>query len=584
MNAVRENPYRTLGLLANSTEKELQKQIATIKRYSEVGKAKSFDFDFPFLGEFKREESTVQEAASRIEQAKNKVHYSLFWFLNSNHIDEAALNHLKEANVDKAIEIWGKLIKDNAITAMNYSAALNLSTLQLGLTTLNGSFSQEKFQRSIELKGLIISSDAYLTFVQSVAGENTSVSKETILKDFADEVLQIIKPYLNKSNGITSTQLLNAFKTFPTDIKQYLSGKFTDKPISNIESQVEKAKDSRTENANDAEQYGAELYKSTKGDLTFLKNVLGANNVQFKILADKVANEILQCAIDFFIEYRDNEEYDPGEEAMKLMKMAKAISPSGQVKTRVEENINQLEEWVNDKPERDRNKKIKTELEFIGGKLERFQKLADTVANAKDLVVSCKPKLDNMKRTLGATEEYYLKISNAIVGNAQGMLVTAVNKAQEEFQVEAISNRYIAINNLKNVIQSALEVTIMLGSFDMSSELRSRYNTNKSALQNISSQLGVGSSRPTSSSSSSPSSSSSSGCYIATMAYGGYEHPKVLELRIFRDEMLAHSKIGRWFIRTYYKVSPKLVELLKDKPVINSVIRFLLNTFIHLIK
>jgi hypothetical protein len=584
MNAVRENPYRTLGLLANSTEKELQKQIATIKRYSEVGKAKSFDFDFPFLGEFKREESTVQEAASRIEQAKNKVHYSLFWFLNSNHIDEAALNHLKEANVDKAIEIWGKLIKDNSITAKNYSAALNLSTLQLGLTTLNGSFSHEEFQRSIELKGLIISSDAYLTFVQSVAGENTSVSKESILKDFADEILQIIKPYLNKSNGITSTQLLDAFKTFPTDIKQYLSGKFTDKPIGNIESQVEKAKESRTQNASDAEQYGAELYKSTKADLAFLKNVLGANNVQFKILSDKVTKEVLQCAIDFFIEYRDSEEYDPGDEALKLMKMAKAISPSGQVRTKVEENISRLEEWINDKPERDRNKNIKAELEFIGDKLERFQNLADTVANAKDLVISCKPKLDSMKRTLGATEEYYLKISNAIVGNAQGMLVTAVNEAQEEFQVEATSSRYIAINNLKNVIQSALEVTTMLGSFDMSSELRSRYNTNKSALQNIGNQLGVGSSRSSSSSSSSPSSSSGSGCYIATMAYGSYEHPKVLELRIFRDETLAYSRIGRWLIRTYYKVSPKLVELLKDKPAIHAAIRFSLNTFIRIMK
>jgi len=145
MNAVRENPYRTLGLFGNATEKELQKQIATIKRYAEVGKTKAFDFDFPFLGDFKREEAEVQKAASRIEQAKNKVHYSLFWFLNTNHIDEAALNHLKETHIDKATEIWEKLVKDNSITAKNYSAAVNLSTLQLGMTTLNGSFDPTKF-------------------------------------------------------------------------------------------------------------------------------------------------------------------------------------------------------------------------------------------------------------------------------------------------------------------------------------------------------------------------------------------------------------------------------------------------------
>ncbi len=30
MNVIRHNPYKTLGLFGNATEKELQKQIATI--------------------------------------------------------------------------------------------------------------------------------------------------------------------------------------------------------------------------------------------------------------------------------------------------------------------------------------------------------------------------------------------------------------------------------------------------------------------------------------------------------------------------------------------------------------------------
>ncbi len=586
MNAVRGNPYRTLGLFGNATEKELQKQIATIKRYAEVGKSKSFDYDFPFLGDFKREEQTVAAAASKIEQAKNKVHFSLFWFLNTNHIDEAALNHLKEANIDKATEIWEKLLKDNTITTKNYSAALNLSTLQLGMTTLNGSFNPTQLKKCVELKGHIISSDAFLNFVQTVAGDNTSVSKETIRKEFVDEILQILKPYLNKSNGITSAQLIDAFSSFPTETKQYVSAKFTDRPLSNIDNQVEKTKKKRTDNPNDAEEYGAELYKNTKEDLAFLKNVLGASNVNYQVVVNKVANEIVQCAIDYFIEHRDSNEYAPGDEAMKLLKMAKAISPNGQIKTRVDENIVQVQEWIDEKPDRDRNKKIKDDLEFVGGKLERFQKLSDTVANAKDLVVSCKPKLDNMKRALGSTDDFYLKISSAVVGNAQGMLVSAVNKVQESLQVQVIIDRYSAISNLKTVVQGAMEVSTMLGSFDMSSELRNRYNSNKSALQSISTQLGVSSSSSSSSSrtTSSSSSGSSSGCYIATMAYGSYEHPQVLQLRKFRDETLATSAFGRRFISAYYKVSPKLVELLKSNPTINSVIRTLLNTFIRIIK
>lgn len=40
MQIIKQNPYRVLGLMANSSERELQKQIAVIKRYSEIGNDK----------------------------------------------------------------------------------------------------------------------------------------------------------------------------------------------------------------------------------------------------------------------------------------------------------------------------------------------------------------------------------------------------------------------------------------------------------------------------------------------------------------------------------------------------------------
>jgi hypothetical protein len=578
MNAIKDNPFRTLGLFGNATEKELQKQIATIKRYAEVGKSKSFDYDFPFLGDFKREEQAVASAASKIEQAKNKIHFSLFWFLNTNHIDETALNHLKEANIDKATEIWMKMIQDNIITTKNYAAALNLSTLQLGMTTLNGSFNPIQFKKCVELKGYIISSDAFLDFVRTVAGDNTGINKEAIRKEFVDEILQLLKPYLNKSNGITSVQLIDAFSSFTTETKQYITAKFTDKPLSSIDNQVEKTKKGRTDNANNEEESGAELFKNTKIDLAFLKNILGESNVNYQVVVNKVANEIVQCAINYFIKHRDSNEYDPGDKAMNLLKMAKAISPNGHIKTRVDENIVQVQEWNDVKAERDRTKKIKDDLEFIKIFLERSQGWVVSlvpflqIKNSKELVVSCKPKLNNIKNILGSTDDFYLKISSVVVGNAQGMLISAVNNVQESFQTDVILNRILAFSNMKTVFEGAMEVTTMLGSFDMTSELRFRYNSNKSTLQKILKQL-EGSLNPKTNS------ESNASCYIATMAYGSYDHPQVLQLRKFRDETLATSVYGRKFITGYYMASPKLVQLLKGKPIINSAIRTLLNTF-----
>lgn len=79
-------------------------------------------------------------------------------------------------------------------------------------------------------------------------------------------------------------------------------------------------------------------------------------------------------------------------------------------------------------------------------------------------------------------------------------------------------------------------------------------------------------------------SSDGGGCYIATMAYGDYEHPQVLVLRRYRDEKLSKSKFGNWFIKTYYRYSPLLVEKLKDVHWLNSLVRTMLNLIIKIIK
>lgn len=77
---------------------------------------------------------------------------------------------------------------------------------------------------------------------------------------------------------------------------------------------------------------------------------------------------------------------------------------------------------------------------------------------------------------------------------------------------------------------------------------------------------------------------SKSGCYIATMAYGYYDHPQVMLLRQFRDDVLNTSVLGKWFIKIYYHYSPKLVEKLQDNKQVNIFIRSILNQFIKIIK
>ncbi len=87
----------------------------------------------------------------------------------------------------------------------------------------------------------------------------------------------------------------------------------------------------------------------------------------------------------------------------------------------------------------------------------------------------------------------------------------------------------------------------------------------------------------TSSYSSSRYSKKNEGCYIATMAYGNYDHPQVLFLRRYRDQILKSSTLGRLFIRCYYFVSPKIVFMLKGHDLINQIIRAMLDKFVFII-
>jgi len=78
--------------------------------------------------------------------------------------------------------------------------------------------------------------------------------------------------------------------------------------------------------------------------------------------------------------------------------------------------------------------------------------------------------------------------------------------------------------------------------------------------------------------------SNKKGCYIATMVYGSYEAPQVLILREFRDNVLDKSALGRLFIRFYYKISPGIVNMLKNHSKVNLLIKSILDSIIKLLK
>ncbi|QIY82853.1 hypothetical protein HER18_04530 [Chryseobacterium sp. NEB161] len=124
MNSILNNPYRIAGILSNSTEKDILKQKSKIKRFSEVGKTITSEYDFPFLNSLQRSSTLIDKAFSDIEQNQNKVTHSLFWFINLNPIDNTAIQHLISGNKEKAIEIWKKLTDEKEVNAKTFRLSI----------------------------------------------------------------------------------------------------------------------------------------------------------------------------------------------------------------------------------------------------------------------------------------------------------------------------------------------------------------------------------------------------------------------------------------------------------------------------
>lgn len=569
MNIIRQNPFRVLGVLSDATERELQKQIGIIKRYSEVGKTKSFDYDFEIIGSLNRTPDEIQQASNKIEQSHKKLHYSLFWFIGLTPLDEIAYNNLKNKNIEKAIEIWEKGLK-NEVTSKNFSSYLNLSTLYIAMSTSTSVISLYKLERGVLLKGQLIHSTGFNDLLKHVMRSENILDPLEASKSFADEIIELLKEYLNGNSGISIHDLISLFDSYPQSVQKYVSAKFTEAPFSNIEAKIEKTITKRKNNPMSASGYGGELYWSTKSDLDLLKKLIGKNNIQYEMLANKLANEILQCSIDFFNELRDSDDFDPGNDAVKVVKYAKAIVPLGQVRDRIDESLSIMQDWVDDKPEREQEKIISEDVNFIATKLENFQQKADTIENSKLLLSVCESKLLNIKNHVGSYDDFYLKLSSAVVNNALGMIITVVNREQDQLEYDKTK-----LATLTKTFSSAVSTLIKMKSFDMTSEIRDRLNSNMKVISDINSQLKELKNQST---------TQSDACYIATMAYGDYNHPQVIVLRRFRDEKLSHNIFGRSFIKIYYRLSPYLVLLLKDSILINKMIRNMLDRFVNKVK
>jgi hypothetical protein len=546
MKIIQDNPFRIAGILANSSEKELQKQKSKITKYASIGKQVDSEFDFPFFAYVDRSENSIAKAFSGIEQNQDKVIHSLFWFLKTNTFDETALNYLINGDKEKAVEIWDKVTNGKEVTSKNFSCFNNIGTLKL-----LSEYHQE-IKEGIEAKIKLIYSPSFNDFVHAVADQTYSIDNQKQTEKFIDDVLKQFKL------KYSSSETLKLFSNCNAAAQKYLSQKLTEEPLHKIESKIETCKKKRKENKGNAYESGLKLYTETKEELVLLKLILSTSDLKYKALADQLANEIMQCGIDYFNVCQENNSRDNYlDSAQKLTKLADSIAVGKIAKDRAKDSLATLEDM--------KDREINTAIAILSSIKSAYDKKVSEI-DAQVLKMTMRlsynqtinySKVDKMK-------EECLNWNKVVEVVCEGISINDVEIIQR------CSNQ-AKVSEYKNLVDFLIS---KLGPIQINQIKHICFWKDVRAAQAKSTAKQVGKTIST----------ATDGCYIATMAYGNYDHPQVIALRNFRDEFLKKSVLGRRFIRLYYKYSPALVEKLRDKPKTNKMIRTLLDQLIKTIR
>ena len=475
MNILQNNPYRQLGVYSNSPTKERLANHNRMKAFLKVGKSVSFPLDVPqYLSSINRTEASAADAEAKLTLPKDQILHAQFWFIKTTPLDEVAFNHLFAGEIDKAEEIWRKRESVSSLQNLIVCALI-----------------RKNYDCAIRYAEMLYGNTQYVNqFVSTIIGTSGNFDVLNLAFSFLDILCEEIGaskllPFITNSSW-----------------KEHIGGKAVKPLVDSIQEAINIAQKTKGKGSSARLKAGDTLRKNTRSSLLQLKSFLSTKDLQYQMVADKLGLEILQCGIDYF---NDSEEPDAAHKAMSLQKYAKSIAVGQMAKDRCKENVDILQRIIDNLPPSE----VFVEDRAIHEELRKYCLLPDKICHAVTLLNNTKPHIQSIKRKLGVSNSYYLKISTQVVGNALSNIIAEVNEAQSIFSADkddpnATLAAILGITHVKSVLEEAWKATKIMDGFDMETEYKSgRYSENRSILKGLCEQLGVSTSTYTPSSSSS---------------------------------------------------------------------------------
>ncbi len=630
LTCIKGNPFFLLGIYANAKIKERTAHVSKIKAYANVGKSVAFPLDFPNITETpERTEATVESALSIINTPKDCFIHSLFWLSEGTKAVAVALEHALSGNLDKAIEILNK--QRNAISRINLSVLYYL--------TDKPDLALEAIFSFIHDEGMF---KAYISLFREYSGHQIDITPSEVSELYLEHILQdfpagnLIEKLKNLNMDLSvELSFLNLKFVGPycTEIDKVLS--------------KANSSDNENLSYSELSEKASKVVLDTSIPRQKLLDIVGKDSSVAEDVMSKVSQCVHDCALAM-LRLKENEELYQGKskdiskikefllndnsglnakvfsDITSFLRKASEISLSDIFKSNIENELEAV--------------KTKDKVVFVNRKYLLFSVLCDnyghsTSSNLSSAISSVSSFVNFAIPIIKSIHSYasdaYVvmnQISDVIIIIPLNILFSSMEAFVQQsthyntsfstrdfdalvdalaivkFLISEVNSGTLTpsenivdrlsqdIHQFQNIVDMAsggryYELNWRYSSKDYFIVLKSEKNSTSNVNRGSSSHSSSSSTNSTSTSSSNQQSSGSNGhCYIATLVYGDYDHPKVKVLRNFRDNVLLTNYPGKQFVKFYYRYSPRLVAYLRNKKLINGFIRFILNGFVYVYK
>lgn len=431
LKCVSQNPFRILGVTADASKKDIIANVNKFRAFLKVGRHVNGAFDtIPGISSVERTVEAIESAEKAIELPIDQLRWSMFWFVNKTPIDKIAFNHISSGNFDKALEIWNKM--DNISSLHNRILIYLLRRDWYNATLTAGALLADypsEVCSSVDTTLELGSKELLNLFFSSLEEEDCSI------------IPQIYSDLEQKGLPYDYNKWINVLEQI------YASQEMRQLSKCIAESKAANRKDTKLM------RFYVDILLNNK-NLPQISDLLGPDSSDYIVIASKAASEALDCAINYFINSKNQD--DVAEETLDLVNKVCEMAPLGSMaRQRCEDSLEKIRGIVSNLPP----KEVRYYHKLLQSRIDDYDNEPSTIPQASQFLKDCAPYLMSIKATLGANNEYYIKISTRIASAVVNDVIEDFNMQSEkllpQLKTASGSNRESIVRQFKAVLKSA---------------------------------------------------------------------------------------------------------------------------------